>query len=66
LVYGQLVGDVNGSQRADGGDVTQTRNKTVLIADQQNFQVDVNTSGRIDAGDVTKVRQHAITVLPPP
>jgi hypothetical protein len=61
---GVLVGDVNASKRADAGDVTQVRNKTVSIPDQSTFRFDVNNSGRIDAGDVTTTRNATVTVLP--
>jgi hypothetical protein len=63
---GLLVGDVNGSQRTDSGDVTFTRSKTISVPDQNTPRFDVDASGRIDAGDVTNVRVHTVTVLPPP
>jgi hypothetical protein len=59
-----LLGDVDASRRTDAGDVTQVRNHTVSIPDQQTFRFDVNTSGRIDAGDVTVTRNASVTVLP--
>jgi hypothetical protein len=62
---GVLVGDVNSTGRTDSGDVTQVRNHTVSIPDQQTFRFDVNASGRIDAGDVTATRNATVTVLPP-
>jgi hypothetical protein len=61
---GVLIGDVDASGRTDSGDVTQVRNKTVSIPDQQTFRFDVNTTGRIDAGDVTVTRNASVTVLP--
>jgi hypothetical protein len=61
---GVLLGDVNSTGRTDSGDVTQVRNHTVSIPDQQTFRFDVNTSGRIDAGDVTVTRNASVTVLP--
>jgi hypothetical protein len=62
---GVLVGDVNSTRRTDSGDVTQVRNHTVSVPDQQTFRFDVNASGRIDAGDVTVTRNASVTVLPP-
>ena len=59
-----LLGDVNSTGRTDAGDVTQVRNHTVSIPDQQTFRFDVNNSGRIDAGDVTVTRNASVTVLP--
>jgi hypothetical protein len=61
---GVLLGDVNANGRTDAGDVTQVRNRTVSIPDQQTFRFDVNASGRIDAGDVTVTRNASVTVLP--
>jgi uncharacterized repeat protein (TIGR03803 family) len=61
---GVLLGDVDATGRTDSGDVTQVRNRTVSIPDQQTFRFDVNTSGRIDAGDVTATRNASVTVLP--
>jgi hypothetical protein len=61
---GLLTGDVNATGRADAGDVTQVRNKTVSIPDSSTFRFDVNASGRIDAGDVTTTRNATVTVLP--
>jgi hypothetical protein len=59
-----LLGDVDASKRTDAGDVTQVRNRTVSLPDQQTFRFDVNASGRIDAGDVTVTRNASVTVLP--
>jgi hypothetical protein len=64
IPMGILLGDVDASRRTDAGDVTQVRNRTVSIPDQQTFRFDVNTSGRIDSGDVTVTRNGSITVLP--
>jgi hypothetical protein len=61
---GVLLGDVNSTRRTDSGDVTQVRNHTVSVPDQQTFRFDVNASGRIDAGDVTTTRNATVTVLP--
>jgi hypothetical protein len=61
---GVLIGDVNATGRTDSGDVTQVRNHTVSVPDQQTFRFDVNVSGRIDAGDVTVTRNASVTVLP--
>jgi PKD repeat protein len=59
-----LVGDANSSSRADAGDVTAVRNKTVSTTDATNFRFDVNASGRIDAGDVTATRNVIVNILP--
>jgi hypothetical protein len=64
VTMGVLIGDVNASKRADAGDVTQVRNKTVTIPDQTTCRFDVNNSGRTDAGDVTTTRNATVTVLP--
>jgi hypothetical protein len=64
VTIGVLLGDVNSTRRTDSGDVTQVRNHTVSVPDQDTFRFDVNTTGRIDAGDVTVTRNASVTVLP--
>jgi PKD repeat protein len=63
-IIGVLLGDVNASARADAGDVTAVRNRTVSIPDATTFRYDVNTTGRIDSGDVTATRNATVTILP--
>ena len=62
---GVLLGDVNGSKRADAGDVTAVRNHTVSTPnDSATCRFDVNLSGRTDSGDVTATRNAIVAALP--
>ena len=62
-----LVGDVNGSGRVDGSDVSLIRQQNFqpLTQNPPTFREDVNVSGRIDGTDVSIARQQNFTVLPP-
>ena len=59
-----LIGDVNGSGRADSGDMTLVNQHSGQAVSQANFLFDVNLSGQIDSADVTYTRSHTVTALP--
>ncbi|MDQ6623633.1 MAG: dockerin type I domain-containing protein, partial [Verrucomicrobiota bacterium] len=50
-----LLGDVNGSKRVDGSDLTSVRQQSLKPVTSANFREDVNASGRIDGRDGTVV-----------
>ena len=65
---GVLIGDVDGSGRVDGSDVSLIRQQNFqpLTQDPPTFREDTNASGRIDGTDVSIARQQNFTVLPSP
>jgi hypothetical protein len=60
---GVLFGDVNGSGRVDGTDVSLIRQQNFQTLTASNFLEDVNGSGRVDGTDVSIARQQNFTVL---
>ena len=63
---GVLLGDVDGSGRVDGTDVSLVRQQNFqpLTQDPPTFRYDISASGRIDGTDVSIARQQNFTVLP--
>lgn len=61
---GVLVGDVNGTGRVDGNDVSAVQGKTRHAPDNTTARLDVNASGFIDGNDVSTVRGSTRTALP--
>jgi hypothetical protein len=65
IPMGVLLGDLNGSQRTDSGDVANVRSHVISIpADNAAARFDVNLSGRTDSGDITAVRNYSLHALP--
>jgi hypothetical protein len=58
-----LIGDANGNQVVDSGDVFLVRQQTGKTTDLTDFREDVNATGVIDSGDVFITRQHTGTAL---
>jgi Galactose oxidase, central domain len=61
---GVLLGDVDGSGRVDGNDVSAVQSHTRQATNSTNFRFDVDTSGRIDGNDVSTTQQQTRASLP--
>ena len=61
---GVLIGDVDGTGRVDGNDVSAVQSHTRQSVDSTNFRYDVNASGLIDGNDVSMTQGHTRTSLP--
>lgn len=62
---GILPGDVDGTGRVDGNDVSATQSRTRQNVTSSNFKWDVDASGRIDGNDVSLVQSQTRKSLPP-
>ena len=59
-----LVGDVDGSGRVEGNDVSAVQSHTRQTTSSTNFRFDVDTTGGIDGNDVSATQSHTRTSLP--
>jgi Dockerin type I domain len=61
---GVLLGDVNGSRRVDGNDVSAVQSHTRQALNGTNFQYDVNVTGRVDGNDASVTQSQTRSALP--
>jgi len=65
ISLGFLVGDVNGTRRVNGADISATKSRiSALLVTAANFQFDLNQSGSIDSADLTMVKSRAGWAMP--
>jgi hypothetical protein len=58
IPMGILLGDVDGSRRVDGNDVSEVQSHTRQTPNGSNFRDDVNTDGRVDGNDVSTTQSN--------
>jgi hypothetical protein len=61
---GVLLGDTNGDQFVDSGDISQTKSRSGLAVNTSTFRSDVTADGFLDAGDISVVKSKSGTALP--
>lgn len=61
---GVLIGDVDGTGRVDGNDVSAVQSHTRQSVNDANFRYDVSPTGRIDGNDVSATQSQTRTGLP--
>jgi hypothetical protein len=59
-----LIGDTNGNETVNAGDVAQTKSQSGHAVTAGNFRNDVNVSGLITASDVAQVKANSGHTLP--
>lgn len=59
-----LIGDVDGTGRVDGNDVSEVQSHTRQSVVAANFRNDIDGSGRIDGNDVSTAQAQTRTALP--
>jgi hypothetical protein len=62
--WGLLIGDVDGSGRVDGNDVSSVQSHTRQAPAANTFRYDVDLNGRIDGNDVSATQSSTRTGLP--
>ncbi len=59
-----LIGDTNGNDMVNAGDVAQTKGQSGQPVTGGNFRTDVNANGSINAGDAAIVKSHSGESIP--